>query len=396
LLLEEDLFMSKWSRTSIILAIILALLGVAPAHASTSQNSTDDAVLIGVVQKYLHDRAQRLTASSTIQGQSALTSAPVSSALAERLRADAQAIDDRRTLLRSVNGGHKRAEVSIANAQVVHGDDKAAVALTEHTKLHFARVLSGGPQAEEYQLRHSFELVNKAGHWELADAIPQLSIDGIPPDTYPQTPAPAARPSEAPKGASSVEQPKTAVRVDKLAPGYRSPNNALNYDYEAMITYAYRHWSTYNTDYRTYGGQGGDCTNFISQIMIAGGWETAGAYPVSDRTHPSNWWYNSLGTFATTYTWAAAHNWMQFARTHSGRVAALSHVRDMAIADVLQVDTDSDGNISHSMFVTDVGLGGDGEVDEQYMTYHSNDTKDKPLTSVIAAYPNGTWYAHRT
>ncbi|TDD21629.1 amidase domain-containing protein [Nonomuraea diastatica] len=122
-----------------------------------------------------------------------------------------------------------------------------------------------------------------------------------------------------------------------------------------------------------------------------------GSFPINDRTDPRYWWYNSLSTGATTYTWAAAHNWFQFARKYSGRVTALSHVRDMAIADILQVDTDSNGNISHSMIVTDIGLGGDGdEIDEHYMTYHSNDTKDKPLTSVLATYPNGTWYAHRT
>jgi hypothetical protein len=67
----------------------------------------------------------------------------------------------------------------------------------------------------------------------------------------------------------------------------------------------------------------------------------------------------------------------------------------MLTTDVLQVDFDRDDNISHSLFVT--GRAGSGEyADELYMTYHSNNTHDRPLSSFIASAPDAWYYAHRT
>ncbi|MEO3892112.1 amidase domain-containing protein [Nonomuraea sp. B5E05] len=234
------------------------------------------------------------------------------------------------------------------------------------------------------------------GRWELTDDVPQLPAGALPPDTYPQPVNQAPRPSVMPSDASSTKRPKTVSRPDELAPGHRSPNAArLFYDYTAMVDYAYRHVYNYNPNYRTYGGEGGDCTNFLSQIVKAGDWQETSAWPGEDRTSPKEWFYGDLAA-TTTYTWAAAHNWFQFARVWSGRVTGLTNVWQMGIADDLQIDSDSNGNVSHSMIVTDIGIGGDG-VDELYMTYHSSDTKDKPLSSIIAAYGDGTtYYAHRT
>ena len=63
----------------------------------------------------------------------------------------------------------------------------------------------------------------------------------------------------------------------------------------------------------------------------------------------------------------------------------------MLASDVLQLDFDRDGNISHSMIVTAVGSNG-----ERYLTYHSNDHLNRPLTEILSAYPVAWYYAHRT
>ncbi|MGP3929722.1 amidase domain-containing protein [Nonomuraea sp. KM88] len=89
------------------------------------------------------------------------------------------------------------------------------------------------------------------------------------------------------------------------------------------------------------------CTNFLSQILKTGDWQEPGAWPGEDPTSPKEWFYGDL-VATTTYTWAAAHNWIQFARERSGRVTGLTNAWHMGIADVLQIDSDSNGNISHS------------------------------------------------
>ena len=43
------------------------------------------------------------------------------------------------------------------------------------------------------------------------------------------------------------------------------------YDRDATYNYAYRYWDTYNRNYHNYNGEGGDCANFVSQCLIAGG-----------------------------------------------------------------------------------------------------------------------------
>lgn len=63
----------------------------------------------------------------------------------------------------------------------------------------------------------------------------------------------------------------------------------------------------------------------------------------------------------------------------------------MGLADVLQLDFDRDNNISHSMLVTATSSSG-----ERYLTYHTTDTLNRSLTSLISAYPSAWYYAHRT
>ncbi|MFE3455856.1 amidase domain-containing protein [Nonomuraea sp. NPDC059194] len=373
-------------------ALGAALSGAIPASAST----TADADVLAIAQSYLTDRATRLTVDIPPNSRRALTTVPTSIALQEHLADDAAAIDQRRQLLRSVNGGHVRADVSVSDVSHSTQGNLSTLSLTEHTKLYFARPLTDGPAAERYRLRHRFTFEKTGDGWVLTQSTPELSTNGLPPDTYPRA-FTARTVTASPPGEPSVTaRPKSIQRPDKLSRGYRSSNSVnMAYDYQAMVDYAYRYAENYNPNYRTYGGVGGDCTNFLSQIVKAGGWQGTGAWPGEDRTSPAEWFYGDA-TWTTTYTWAAAHNWFQFARTWSGRVSGLSNVWQMGIADVLQIDSDSDGNISHSMVVTDIGVDGSG-VDELFMTYHSSDTVDKPLSSVLAGYgASATFYAHRT
>ena len=46
---------------------------------------------------------------------------------------------------------------------------------------------------------------------------------------------------------------------------------SLCYDTGAAVRYARSYCSSYNRGYKDYGSMGGDCANFVSQCMIAGG-----------------------------------------------------------------------------------------------------------------------------
>jgi N-acetylmuramoyl-L-alanine amidase len=81
---------------------------------------------------------------------------------------------------------------------------------------------------------------------------------------------------------------------DRASRNYKS----TLYDRKAAAGYADLYWDNYNPEYADYSGSGGDCANFVSQCMIAGGlslWEgrdgsgggvdSYGAMPYCDYLH---------------------------------------------------------------------------------------------------------------
>jgi hypothetical protein len=171
----------------------------------------------------------------------------------------------------------------------------------------------------------------------------------------------------------------------------------MAYNYQAMYDYAAQYWDNYNPDYREFGN---DCTNFISQIMKAGGWTDVDGFYQND----DSWWYNFLNQ---TYTWAGAHNWGVFAQIYSQRTQGLEYVYQMLTTDVLQVDWDHPGEpdvgdepenqVDHTMIVTGI-LGSAGAADEIYLTYHTSDRWGVPFWGWLLPQtePRDVWYAHRT
>ena len=162
-------------------------------------------------------------------------------------------------------------------------------------------------------------------------------------------------------------------------PAAESSFAAASYNYSAMANYATKYWKDYNTAYRR---MSNDCTNFISQAMRAGGWGMVTGWYQSNNV----WWYNSLNQ---SWTWGGAENWYWFA-TGSGRTSTLGNVWYTGLADVLQIDFDRNNNINHTMIVTYVTSS------QRYLTYHTTDTLNRSLSSILSAYPSAWYYAHRT
>ncbi|MEM1506501.1 amidase domain-containing protein, partial [Domibacillus sp. 8LH] len=71
----------------------------------------------------------------------------------------------------------------------------------------------------------------------------------------------------------------------------------FTYDRLAAVQYAERWWNSYNPNFRKFEV---DCTNYISQCLLAGGAPMRGA-PVRER----GWWYNQD---SWSFSWAVAHS----------------------------------------------------------------------------------------
>lgn len=245
---------------------------------------------------------------------------------------------------------------------------------TEHTQLFLTAAEYDPlvPESTEYFLDHIFRFERNGKDWKL------ISDDLINVPTS-VTPGPDTQ---------IIPKPITTTQ---LIVDYQPITLKESFDPEGAIlitlnrtsikNYAYNYWSSYNPSYRSYSS---DCTNFVSQAVKAGGW----TYVDGSRT--SNYaWYYGLFTFTTSYTWAGAENWYWFSRNRP-RAYTASYFSQMEIGDVLQMDFTRDNVIDHSMIVTAKSSSG-----TIYLTYHTNNTRDKSITTLLSQYPNAAYYGAR-
>ncbi|WP_234439750.1 amidase domain-containing protein [Streptomyces bicolor] len=256
---------------------------------------------------------------------------------------------------------------------------KAKVAVTETTTLTYEQARAGAPRTTGFQAHHELTFsADRYGNWRLtairATDEGELAVN--------QTARPAAEPMTARAGSTTPSAPKASTSY----PGPANPKNfsASGLDYSAMAVYAKQYWSTYNPAYPDFNGQGagGDCTNFVSQALKAGGWKHVPGY-VYDYTR----WFGNADI--QSHSFVGVNEWSWFAQ-NSKRTTSLANVYQMDVGDVLQIDFDRDGSKDHTMIVTSRSRG------VPYLTYHSTNTYSRSVASIVASYPTASYYAYRT
>jgi Putative amidase domain len=405
---------TKRRRAAAVLVPMVAatlLGGAAHASAEPGLSTTQAQDLIG---RYLSERAFRVTQAANSRAGQTLAVVPATDTMRRQLDQEAQELDGvRGRTSHTAFGGYLKAEVDVTVGNVAGDAANARVDATERTNLYFGRDNPKGPQFEGYRIEHEFAFTNQNGVWSLASATPILEGGGPPP--APQFGAMTAKRVRSADGPAHLQgKLPTAGTITALAAGAQAPANvpdklsrpadvAPNYDYQAMYNYAAAHWNNYNNiEYTRYSN---DCTNFISQIMYAGGWPH---YIDAGDPYGVHSWYYRPATFGITYSWRVAHDWGVFAQVLSHRTAPLDYVYQMLPTDVLQVDWDHpgepgvdpsepEGNIDHTMFVDGID-GTAGAATEVYLTYHSNDRWHVPFWGWLLPNqePRDVWYAHRT
>ncbi|MFB9236309.1 amidase domain-containing protein [Plantactinospora siamensis] len=350
--------------------------------------------LQAIATAYFADRASRVTAAGPLA-----TPIPQVAAQAALSRTHGDRLAAVRAQLNHLHGGYRRAATSIQVGSVDTQGSRLIARVTEQTDLYYAVVAPGDVDHMTYWVDHELELHRTGSTWRLARAqylpanpfsTPATQFeDELPADMRQLNARRAAGAATA--GTASSRRPTSNVRAAGAPSQVKFVDSGPvtlsgGYDYTAMVNYA-RAWATgRNPAYPSYSD---DCTNFASQVMRAGGWQTVGSWPFSSRSSNSNWWYGSYAS-TSSYTWGGAENWYWFA-TGSGRTYII-YMYDMGSGDVLQYDYDFDGNISHTQVCT--GRDSTGPL----MTQHGSDYRDKRLTEIMASASNyNAWkYAHRT
>ncbi|MFF9216125.1 amidase domain-containing protein [Streptomyces viridosporus] len=310
-------------------------------------------------------------------------------------RTEGKALDrlgDRRDRLAKHGEKYSAADTTVTLNRTRVNGRKAVVAVTETTTLTYKKVRGDEPKTTGFQANHELTFrADQRGNWRLTGiretGDDQLAVNQPAPPTVDPAPTPTPTPTASASTTAATNTMPSSPRAAITQPAPAAPKNLTGgeYDYKAMAAYAEKHWRDYNPDYPSFDGRGagGDCTNFVSQSLKAGGWKHVPGY-VYDYTR----WFGNADI--QSHSFIGVNEWSWFG-LNSQRVTSLANVYQMDVGDVLQVDFDRDGSKDHTMIVTYRSPQG-----VPYLTYHSTNTYRRSVASIIASYPNAAYYAYRT
>ncbi|OUC88139.1 amidase domain-containing protein [Streptomyces swartbergensis] len=318
----------------------------------------------------------------------------VTSGLARAEDTATDVLRDRRARLAALDEAYTAAETEVDVDEVRVTGDRATAQVTETTMLTYKKIEGEEPPTTGFQAKHELTFAAAPdGTWELTGFTPldeegPAAINSVVDTAEGSGPTSAGAAEEPideggePETDGPAPQETKAGSTQPTVQAQAKVSATASYDYTAMAKYAEKHWKNYNSNYRKFNDVGGDCTNFISQALRAGGWKNNTGWYKSYK----NWWYNSSNQ---TTSWINVNYWASFA-LHSDRAYNLDNVYKLGIGDILQMDFSGNRSKDHSMITTYKSNG------VPYLTYHSTNTYRKSVKSLVAQYPRATYYAFRT
>lgn len=138
------------------------------------------------------------------------------------------------------------------------------------------------------------------------------------------------------------------------------------YDRARAVAYARRWALGRNPAYYDFERIGGDCTNFASQCLYAGG-------GVMNETPVTGWYYHSVKDRAAAWTGVAYLYRFLLHNRSVGPFARLVTMDEVQLGDIVQLG-DAFGHFYHSPVITAV-------TPEILVAAHSEDALDRPLQS---------------
>ena len=160
---------------------------------------------------------------------------------------------------------------------------------------------------------------------------------------------------------NGAEDAQAAVQSMMISPAWVATkiNNYNSYNRIAARDYAYKYWSSYNPAYTSYKGNGGDCANFVSQCIHAGGiptdatwkadsvsWIRASAVPsyMVNKGYATKTSYTNATAGSFAYTSSGAGHIVLVSINDGAKIAYTAHTTDRK--DAAFSSADLNGNYS--------------------------------------------------
>jgi len=147
------------------------------------------------------------------------------------------------------------------------------------------------------------------------------------------------------------------------------------YDRDKAVSYAKKWAFSRNPRYMDFTGMGGDCTNFVSQCLHAGGCRM-------NYTPTFGWYYISITQRAPAWTGVEYFYKFIVNNKKEGPYGALCDISEIETGDVVQISFNG-YTFSHSTIV--VKIIEPRNLDNILISTHSYDACDKPLSQYGAA-----------
>lgn len=278
---------------------------------------------------------------------------------------------------------HYTYELTVQSAEEQENGE-ILVVLTENNCQNFA--CSPGVDSESSGVYHRFALVSTENGWRLNE---HMQWDGMywavmrPIFTEdPLEPEEAIHIVEEQKGLllQQARQLLTARREQK--PEQETLDCGHPYDRAAAVDYA-RQWAlSRNPEWADYSGSGGNCQNFVSQCLLAGG------IPM-DTTGGAVWkWYgrspnNRAGASGRSASWTGVEGFLSYVRGNEGG-AGLAAVADAPYyggraGDVIHMGYGEDEGWSHTVLITEVLTDEAGNIVDYLVCSNTADQRDFPV-----------------
>ena len=162
-----------------------------------------------------------------------------------------------------------------------------------------------------------------------------------------------------------------------------SPDVQVVYEVQSAVDrqmeYAFAHWNDYNLEqYGDFNEWGGDCINFVSQTLVARGWQ------------PTDEWFNDAQEdWAPAFVHVPSFDaWLREHPEYGATTLTLDQRDQVKIGDVVLFDWEGDGSLDHAQVVSRVTTLADGSI-RIGMVGHNLDSEYRDLDQALSADGQG-------
>lgn len=193
---------------------------------------------------------------------------------------------------------------------------------------------ANGEITSKFGTWHDVTLTNQGGQWAIAA------------DSYDEGPGL----TQSPDYVAPQSSPLDTYEPQTLNPNANQPQTLYTwtYNHQAAANYSDAYWSSYNASYKNFNPVGGDCANFVSQSLRAGG-----------QPDDGSWYYRNAGGStaddAWTYAWVNNQGLRDWSRNTS-RGIAYSDYSQLMVGDIINYDWDWNGTYDHVTIVVQAGV----------------------------------------